>query len=84
MTAGIAPGWRGDGQAGAGVLLAGRGQSARERRRLPLARAARDLAAAVAGILPARPGELPSPAPADGQDALPAGSAVAAAEVTVR
>ena len=69
---------------GVAALLAGRGQPTRERRRLPLARAARDLAATVAGILPARPGEVPSPAAADGQDALPAGRAIAAAEVTVR
>jgi MinD-like ATPase involved in chromosome partitioning or flagellar assembly len=68
---------------GVAALLAGRGQPARAGRRLPLARAARDLAAAVAGILPARPGEVPGPAAA-GLDGLPAGRAIAPAEVTVR
>lgn len=69
---------------GVAALAAGRGQPARERRRLPLARAARDLAATVAGILPARPGEAPSPAAADGPEPRPAERAIAAAEVTAR
>jgi hypothetical protein len=69
---------------GVAALLAGRGQPARAGRRLPLARAARELAAAVTGALPPGPGPVPSPAPAGGHDALPAGRAVAAAEVISR
>ena len=69
---------------GVAALLAGRGQPARAGRRLPLARSARDLAAAVTGALPPGPGPVPSPPVGDGQDALPAGRAIAPAEVTAR
>lgn len=69
---------------GVAALMAGRGQPTRARQRLPLARAARDLAAAVAGILPAQPGEVPGPAAAAGVDGQPAGRAIAPAEVTAR
>jgi hypothetical protein len=69
---------------GVAALLAGRGKPARAGQRLPLVRAARDLAAAVAATLAAWPGEVPGPAAAAGLDGLPAGRAIAPAEVTVR
>jgi len=69
---------------GVAALLAGRGQPARAGRRLPLVRAARDLAAVVAGALPPGPGPVPGPGDAGGQDATLAGRAIAPAEVTVR
>jgi len=46
---------------GVAALLAGRGKPTGAGRRLPLARAARDLAAAVTGALPPGPGPVPGP-----------------------
>jgi hypothetical protein len=69
---------------GVAALLAGRGQPARAGRRLPLARAARDLVAAVTATLPPGPGPVPGPGAVGGKDATLAGRAIAPAEVTVR
>ena len=54
---------------GAALLTAGREQQTRAGRRLPLMRAARALADAVAGHLPPASAAAPGPEPADGQNA---------------
>lgn len=69
---------------GVAALLAGRGKPARAGRRLPLARAARDLAAAVTEAMPPVQGPVPSPGALGEMDATLAGRAIPPAEVTIR
>ena len=69
---------------GAAALTAGRGQQTRAGRRLPLTRAARALAEAVAVTLPPAPEAAPGPASADGQNAPAARQPGMAPEVVAR
>jgi MinD-like ATPase involved in chromosome partitioning or flagellar assembly len=69
---------------GAAVLTAGRGQQTRTGRRLPLTRAARALAEAVADHLPPASEAAPGPVPADGHRAPATRQPGTAAEVVGR
>jgi MinD-like ATPase involved in chromosome partitioning or flagellar assembly len=69
---------------GAAVLTAGRGQQTRAGRRLPLMRAARALAEAVAGHLPPASRAAPGPEPADGRNAPATRQPGTAPEVVTR
>jgi MinD-like ATPase involved in chromosome partitioning or flagellar assembly len=69
---------------GAAALTAGRGQQTRAGRRLPLIRAARALAEAVAVTLPPASEAAPGPAPAHGHGASATAQAGTAPEVVAR
>jgi hypothetical protein len=69
---------------GAAVLTAGRGQQTRAGRRLPLMRAARALAEAVADHLPPASEATPGSAPADGHEAPATRQPGTAPEVVAR